>query len=351
MIKSRSPLRLHEVAKVARVSVSTVSRALSNDEKVNSKTKQRILAVTQVLEGQGKGMRNRMQPSLLTGNAIALVQPEYNSFCGDGNTEISVCVLENLQNVMEANGSSVIPVRLKEYKGYSWLDCIRQAKGLIGYRLRDEDTGRFISAARTAGLPFVLLNRTDSDPTVPVCTTDHVQAGRMAAMHLLDLSHKRVGMIFNSLDIQSNQQRFQGIREVMQIRNIQFDPACLMSDVNTVEAVGNSLETLVMELGVTAIVSAHDRLGKIILSEAAKRKIQIPDQVSLISFDGTEEGAFLHPALTSIYTPWSEMAKMAGQLLLWMMHDALLSQTKLVWSPRLIQRGSTAKPFSEKNPL
>lgn len=346
MIASKSPIRLHEVAKMARVSVSTVSRAFNNDEKVNKKTMQRIMAIAQVLEGQGQKSRNRNRQSL-SGNTIALVQPERDKVLGD--TEINVCILENLQDIVEPVGGSIIPVRVKEYKEHSWMDCIRHAKGLIGYRLRDEDAGKFISAARTAGLPFVLLNRTDSDPTVPVCYTDHVQSGRMAAMHLLDLKHEHIGLIFSSFDIQSNQQRLQGIREVMLSRNIQMDPNCIVSDITTAEESGNAIEKLVRELGATAIITANDRIAKMVLSEALRRNISIPQDVSIISFDGTEEGAYMHPALTSVYTPWSEMARMAGQILLWMTQDQLLTQAKFVWSPRLIQRASTAALAVDEN--
>lgn len=343
MATTRNPIKLHDVARIADVSISTVSRALNNDARVNARTRNRIMAVTQVLEGDGKAVRNRVIAPR-TDTMIAVVQPQRDVSGGD--TEISVYVLESLQDVVEPAGGSAAFVRLKEYRGHSWMDCVRHAEGLIGYRLRDQDAGAFISGAQTADVPFVLLNRTDSAPHVATCCTDHVQAGRQAAMHLLDNGHTRVGLIFNSLSIQSNQQRLQGIRETLQARSVVLDPACIRQAVTAADQAGAALEDLVNQCGVTAVITAHDRLGTTVLSEASRRGLRIPDDVSVVSFDGTEAGALAHPSLTSIYTPWTAMTRMAGQMLLWMMKDQLLSQAKLVWAPRLIKRESVAPPKS-----
>src|SRR5690606_36398390 len=104
-------------------------------------------------------------------------------------------------------------------------------RGVIGYRLRDEHVGRFVNLAHRMQLPYVLLNRAESDASIPCCATDHVTAGRLAAGHLVSLGHRRIGVAFNAASIWSNRQRLRGIRDVLHDHGLELPDSLVRTDL------------------------------------------------------------------------------------------------------------------------
>lgn len=337
---------LKELADATGLSMSTVSRALSGSSLVNDRTRQRILAVASVGHLQGKKLRPRYANH--TGTAIALIQPSLDGT--DGNTEVSVQILEAMQDVAEKRQCHILAGRLKA--SGSNQSSISQFNntvlGAVGFRLLDENVQDFLTEAKAANVPFVLLNRTEDDPRIPTCTADHTLAGRLAAGHLIDLGHRKIAVLSNHSHIQSNRFRQRGISQVFAERGVQVPAGLTHSDLNTSELIRAAIETVVNKHNATAIIASCDRMAINILRLMREMGLESPRDLSVIGFDGTQAGAEFHPALTSIQIPWSKMAAGAAKLLFWLQEDPQLEQVHLSWSPMLIERQTTARPNAIK---
>lgn len=336
---------LKELADATGLSMSTISRALSGSPLVNDRTRQRILAVASVGSLQGKKLRQRF--SNQTGRAIALIQPSLEET--DGNTEVSVHILEAMQDMAEKQNCSILAARLKARD--STQNAVSQFNntvlGAVGFRLLDEHVPDFLHQVRTANIPFVLLNRTEDDPSIPSCTVNHTQAGRMAASHLVDLGHRRIAVLSNQSHAQSNRLRLRGISQVFDERRIKVSAGLMQSDLNTTPLLRNALQAVVYKQKATAIIASCDRMAMSIIRLLREMGLESPRDLSVLGFDGTQAAAEFVPALTSVQIPWDKMASGAAKLLFWLQEDPQLEQVHLVWSPVLIARQSTAPPPSD----
>ena len=336
-------VKLGEVAEVAGVSVSTVSRAFNNHSCVNVRTRRRVIAVAQSLQLQRK--THGLPLKSCATKSIILVQPLLDREIG--NPEVSMFVLENIQEIAEQNGCSVMTSQFRSHNSKElplWLSHSSDSIGIIGLGLRDGDAAEFIAHAHRANIPFILLNSTSEVPTVPTCSTDHVRSGQIAIEYLLELGHRRIGLLFSSLRAQSCCKRLQGISEVFSQRHIEHPETLLKTGLEKTEVCLQEARRMVEQEGATALIAPHDRLARVIMSDALSRGIKIPDDLSVISFDGSLFGEQTHPTLTSVYVPWAEMSRAASQMLILLKNDSLLKQIKLVWTPQLIKCGSCGPP-------
>ncbi len=336
-----SKLGLKELASATGLSISTVSRALSGSSLVNDRTRQRVLAVANVSQMNGQAMRARLGSK--AGHALALVQPSLDQT--DGHTEISVQILETMQDVAERQQCSIAALRLRADP-----DSREPMPGLppsvlgaVGFRLQDVHVPVFLRQVRDAQVPFVILNRVEDDPTIPTCTVDQVLCGRLAAGHLADLGHRRLAVLFNSSHIQPNRLRLRGISQVVSERGLEADPRLVRLDLTTPALLGEAVRSAIEELQATAIIAANDRMALAIVRQLQQMQQRVPQDISVVGIDGTHAGVEHHPALTSVHVPWVEMAAGAARLLFWLREDPALAQVHLVWKPALMERQTTGR--------
>ena len=117
-------------------------------------------------------------------------------------TEVTIEIIQSIQHVAEERGYAVLTSPFDPATaGKEPLGLLDTATvvGAVFHRVYDDDVAGVAEAARAARTPFVILNRYSTDLPVPTCTVDHAQAGRMAVEHLLQLGHRRIGIVFGSM--------------------------------------------------------------------------------------------------------------------------------------------------------
>jgi LacI family transcriptional regulator len=332
-------LGLKKIAEVAGISLSTASRALKDDKRISLTTRKKVRAAVALLKG------HPAYPAVADASQtqfIALILPQQDGWVGD--TEISMTVLESLQEACEARHCTVLTGRLRpELTGLAALGLADgvHAGGIVGYRLHDADAKALADAAREAKLPFVLLNRVENESGGISLGVDHEEAGRLAARYLLDRGHQRIGMIFRHPDVQSSRLRLQGIRQAMKTSGASLDSATIKTGVET-PAEARQAAVQLTERGVTALIVDSDRRAIAAMDHLQRRGISIPRDLSIIGFDGTQNAALAEPALTSIYTPWKEMTQTGVRLLMECAGDPLIREGRFVWKAKLIPGASCA---------
>ncbi len=334
---------LKQLAEDVGMSISTVSRALSGSDLVRADTRRRILAAANARRMEGSAVRGRTPKT--AGNMVMLLQPAAMQQA-NGDTEVSIHVLETLQDVAEESGCGILAGRFRTAKEQeAGLDLNENVVGVVGFRLLDSHMAPFLARVRNANVPFVVLNREDDDPTVPTCTTDHTLAGRMAIDHLVKLGHERIGLLFNSMENQSNRLRIDGIEASLRAHRLGIPPEQRVTGHEDLNGAAKVAQQLIQQEKVTALVVAPERMAANLLYQLSAAGIRVPDDVSIISFDGTALTRQQQPQLTALHTPWQQMAKAATRLLFWLRDDPMLDQVKLNWKPNLLP-GETCQPPS-----
>ncbi|MBR0660196.1 substrate-binding domain-containing protein, partial [Neoroseomonas oryzicola] len=197
-----------------------------------------------------------------------------------------------------------------------------------------------------AGVPVVLT--WCGDPRFDAVVVDNHAAGRLAADHLLDLGHTRLGVVCGATRFNDRQRgRLAGVREALAARGLDL-PEWRVSEQDFTLAGGRSGCSALLSLAEppTAIVCGIDQLAVGCLIEAQSRGLAVPGDLSVVGIDNLEMAAHLSPPLTTVHVPTARIGAAAAQRVL----DRLAGRdaTQLTELPiELVIRRSSAPPGIE----
>ncbi|GAA5197971.1 LacI family DNA-binding transcriptional regulator [Rugosimonospora acidiphila] len=179
--------------------------------------------------------------------------------------------------------------------------------------------------------------------TTDAVLPDHRDGGRLAAQHLTDLGHRRIGVVSGPANLLVNQERLRGFRDQLRALDIEL-PAEQIAKADFTREGGRAaaIELLGRDSELTAIFALNDVMAVGVL--AALRddlKLSVPDDVSVVGFDDIALTADVQPALSTIHLPLEEIGRRGMELLL----DEQAVSTRTVRVPAsLVQRASSAPP-------
>ncbi|WP_285688756.1 LacI family DNA-binding transcriptional regulator [Actinoplanes sp. NBRC 103695] len=322
---------IYEVADRAQVSISTVSNVLNKPDRVSSATRERVLAAVDEL-----GFVPKVQAVSLarrgTGR-VGVMAPftSYSSYLrrlsglltAATELEIDLLVFDH-----ESAALASSPV-LASMPVHGRLD------GLIVMGLRIEDA--IADRLRERHLPTVAV---DADSVLfSRVVIDDAAGGRIAAEHLRDRGHRRVGYLLERQvsDYESQAiRRLTGFREVMAAAG---GSVVVTSSDNSVDAAREVAAGLLDAADrPTAIMAHHDALAVGVLIEARNRGLRVPQDVAVMGFDDGEIA--MAADLTTVRQPFEESGSTALSVLLGHLGGSDLRSTTVL-DVRLVQRSTT----------
>jgi LacI family transcriptional regulator len=330
----RTRPRLADIAAAAGVSVATASRTLSQPSIVSPPTRDRVRAAVAQLGGAWPGAGARA-----AGDAgIAAVMPTLD------NAIFSRC-LQAMQATLADAGRHLL-VASSDYHPDTEAAVIRGllARGVDGLILvggqRPPESWALLEGA---GVPVVLT--WCGDPRFDGVLVDNRAAGRMAADHLLDLGHTRLGVVCGPTRFNDRQRgRLDGVREALAARGLDLPEWCISEQEFTLAGGRSGCSALLaLAAPLTAIVCCIDQLAVGCLAEAHSRGLSVPGDLSVVGIDNLEMAAHLSPALTTIPVPTARIGAAAAQRVL----DRLAGQdaVQVTQLPiELVIRRSSAPP-------
>ncbi|NKE16729.1 substrate-binding domain-containing protein [Neoroseomonas oryzicola] len=336
-MKRRTRPRLADIAAAAGVSLATASRTLSQPSIVSPETRDRVRAAVARLGGAAPGAGARA-----VGDAgVAAVVPTLD------NAIFSRC-LQAMQVTLAEAGRHLL-VASSDFHPDTEAAVIRGllARGVDGLVLvgaqRPADSWTLLEGA---GVPVVLT--WCGDPRFDAVVVDNHAAGRLAADHLLDLGHTRLGVVCGATRFNDRQRgRLAGVREALAARGLDL-PEWRVSEQDFTLAGGRSGCSALLSLAEppTAIVCGIDQLAVGCLIEAQSRGLAVPGDLSVVGIDNLEMAAHLSPPLTTVHVPTARIGAAAAQRVL----DRLAGRdaTQLTELPiELVIRRSSAPPGIE----
>lgn len=334
---------MKDVAKHARVSVSTVSYVLNDSGPVAPERRERVLDAVRVLEySPNESARSLKRRSA---SAIGLVVPDLTN-------QFFALVAEGVQGAAIERGVLVVL-------------CAPQAtglpEGLHAKLLRSQRLDGVIYLTGTGALPTEVLELSRSGPVVlvdeqipgfdlPAVVCDSRRGARALATHVLEQGHRRIAVVGGPPAMWTAQQRLAGYREAF--AGAGLDPDAVPVLVGDYQQ-GSGQALAARFLGVpaedrpTALICANDLMAIGALEHCKSIGLRVPHDVSIVGFDDLPVSALLTPRLTTVRQPAREMGAAAADRLL----DLLAAQAGSppasdpdVLSTEVVIRDSTAPP-------
>ncbi|WP_460798810.1 LacI family DNA-binding transcriptional regulator [Microbacterium sp. GXF0217] len=291
-----------DVARLAGVAASTVSRALSTPGRVNAVTRQRIEQAVAEL-AYVPSSQARSLASGRTGTVALLVPDIANPFYFD--------LIRGAQRQLRAAGYTQLLVDTEESTEIEadTLEIMRKsADGVILAASRLDETQLVAAAARQ---PLVTVNR--DLPAVPSVLIDTPSGVRQALTHLHSLGHRRVAYVAGPAGSWSSAQRWEALQEAAADLDIELT---FLGPWAPNAAAGATAADSVASRGVTACVVFNDLLAIGMLKRLAQRGIRVPDDLSIVGTDDIFGSEFCHPPLTTVAAPIEEAGRVAVTMLL-----------------------------------
>jgi len=337
---SRKKATIRVVAAKAGVAVSTVSRYL-NDDSVSARMKARLSRVIESLNY--KPSRTARNLSLGLKGCIGVV---VDSIQDPWFTQL----LTGMEEELRSRDTSLMLLSLElrdTYDpaiAYEWIED-RRVDGLIIAKCHRRDKS-LVRAALDARVPIVAIAPDEALPDVTVVRADNIAAGRTLGAYLADLGHGRVAFTGGPHVSIESRHRLQGLREELMTRGVHVrkDDISFRASYEAEEGTAFAETFLRQPARPTAVVLGSDALAMGFIRAVQRRGVQVPDDLSVASFDGIPEGAWSWPGVTTMAQPMREMGRDACRRLFTAITAPGKRTTVQQYSMTLVVRESTAAP-------
>jgi LacI family transcriptional regulator len=325
-------VKLQQVAEMAGVSAATVSRILNGTAVVSDDKRQAVDAAIAALGF----VPNPVARGLAGGRTLSVgvvTQAIDSPFYGGA--------LRGIEDTLSAAGYSPL------FVSGQW-SAAHEARCIETLRSRRVDgiivlTGRLSDAALAAAareLPVVVTGRTLKAPGLVAMDFDNFEGARLATHHLLTLGHRRIAFISGDLKHPDGKERLRGYRSAIEAAGLRYEPALVMpgnftegSGLSAVERLIDSREPF------TAIFAANDQMAFGAALALHRRKMRVPDDVSLVGFDDLATSVYAIPPLSTVHHPVYELGQLAAQAMLGLLAGD--APTPQMPAPRLMVRESS----------
>lgn len=303
-----------DIARLAGVHVSTVSRALRDSQLVEKGMRERILAIAArhgfVVNSAARNLRaGRTQ-------TLNVVIPLAHERSQDLTDPFFAYMLSHLADAITRRGYGMhLQKVLAPTRGWlQKLDAERRADGIIVLGQSTEHAA--FQQAADLGIPFVVWGGQLPRQRYCVVGTDNVGAAALATRHLLALGRRRI-LFVGDPAIPEIKLRCDGYREALKHGSRRAAPATVLKAHMTPEA---AYETMLAHIrksrGFDAVFAATDIIAISAMRALAASGLSVPGDVAVVGFDGIEMGAHVHPALTTVRQDLGRGAELLVDLLL-----------------------------------
>jgi DNA-binding LacI/PurR family transcriptional regulator len=330
----RRPAVMADVARLAGVSHQTVSRVL-NDGVVAEATRTRVLEAIRLLDYRP----NRTARALVTGrtNTIGVISFD-TTLHGPAST------LLGIEQAAHDRDYFTSIVSLRSLAPPDVLVALQRLKGQ-GVDGIAVITPQLDAVGALPSLPDdVAVVAVEAGPQhgFPVAAIDQVAGAADVTQHLLDLGHRTVVHIAGPRTWDEAERRVDGWRATLARAGAPVvEP--LWGDWSARD--GYELGKQVLERpDVTAVFAANDQMALGLLHACHEAGRTVPGELSIAGFDDIPEAPYFTPPLTTVRQPFSEMGRLALELLLAEIKRGRRSAERAIIAPELVIRASTAPP-------
>jgi DNA-binding LacI/PurR family transcriptional regulator len=338
---SAKRISIKDIARLADVSHSTVSRALRHSPLVNEETAAKIHRIAE----QAGYSPSAPARSLVTrrtktvGVVVTSIADPFNAG-----------VVSGIEDAANEHGFSV-------FLANSNADPGREVRVVHSFEERRVD-GIVVTASRVGALyvpmlsrmqvPIVLLNNQHPSEFVHSVLIANEQASLEVTRHLVHLGHRRIAYLGDRYGHQSDTERFAGYRLALDQADLPFEPELVVHGDGKPEGAATAMaHLLALPRPPTAVFCYNDMSALGALHVIHSHGLRVPEDISLAGFDDLYITQYMHPPLTTVRQPMRQMGRLAMETLLQLLSGAA-SAHHIEVPGELIVRESTAPPREDR---
>lgn len=303
-------VNIRDVAKAAGVSTATVSRVMNDHPYITDETRIKVLQAMDQLGYQPSRVarRLRMQATNIFGLILSdIANPFFTT------------VVRGIEDLAYANKYSLLLCNSDEDRAKEALYLrVLLAEKVAGAIISPTDEDSIACAALIeSGIPVVAMDRRLRSLRVDTVLVDNVSGAYRAVSHLIQLGHRRIGLIGGPTTITTGRERQQGYEKALIDHGLAIDEDLIrVGDFKQDSGHQKACELLELRDPPTAIFAANNLMTLGALNAIHEKGLNIPQDVAVVGFDDMPWAPSLNPPLTTVAQPAYELGRVAAEMLL-----------------------------------
>jgi LacI family transcriptional regulator/LacI family repressor for deo operon, udp, cdd, tsx, nupC, and nupG len=304
------PVTIKDIAKVAGVSHTTVSRALKGHHSIGAETTARIRKLAKEMGYMPSAVAQSLlsQRTQTIGVVITTIADPF-----------TVQIVGGVEQVAQAAGYSVFlssshnnpeqEIAVVETFQRRRVDAIIVTSSRVG--------SVYSSRLDQIQIPIVLINNQEEGDYLYSVAVDDIHAAQMAIEHLIALGHHRIGYIGAPNRPKSNRRRLNGYRAALEQASITPEAELVLSTIaeSDLKQGQRALELLIAAKA-TSVLCYNDIIAIGLLMVCRQQNIAVPQELSIVGFDDIEPALYVTPPLTTVRQPRFKLGQLAMTMVL-----------------------------------
>lgn len=328
-----------DVAKLAGVSPSTVSRVIADNPAISIKTKNKVRNAIEQLGYGGKNFKNKKRSFLKTIGIIINSEIELN----DTNTFIINAIL-GINNYCSKKGYSTIIISYPEAD-----DIITEIRRLRSYDALDGiifpysiSQNKIIKYLKNHDMPFTMIGKPENDDdSIFYIDNDNIMAARQGTNYLINLGHTKIAYIGAGNNLMYSNDRKSGYFLSLAEHGIDINPNYIINYDLSDQFINDKIQKLLNGSNPpTALIACDDTYAMLMKKAALACGLSVPNDLSIVSFNNSPLAVFSSPPLTSIDINSKQLGIEAASQLISHIENPLQKNSKIIVPHQLIERSS-----------
>ena len=322
---------MKEIARIAGVNISTVSRALNNDRAISEEVKQRIGAIAEQHDYKRRKVTGRNVLYVIDKRFFVLTSHFYNR------------VIQGIEEEVRKRGyvfqfGSLEPDQFT----LGSLD-IRNIAGMIVTSWYHDD---FIREVHRIGVPMVLVDYYLPTRDISAILPDKMDGIAKGVEYLASLGHRRIAYLKGDTTAQGGADRLLGFHRAVKMFGLDPDGNLLIDCDLTIKSAYEATKGFLQATAEppTAMMAANDIVAMGAMEAIKEQQLKIPEDISVLGFDDIELASQVIPHLSTMHVRKRTMGRLAVRRLMEIIAGKTVEYSKIVLEPTLVVRESTGPP-------
>lgn len=324
-------ITIKDIARIAGVSHTTVSRALNGNPLIKKVTRDRIAKIA----AEMNYIPNYNAKSLVTKRSFT-IGLFFSSIDQGTSASFLVDVIKGINHVLDENYTLSV----------NGIDALhnfgtilpQRYDGILVMSQSDEDNA-FIYHAKTMGIPLVVLSRQLEDSSIMNVVANDRDGVKEAITHAILQGHTKLAIIEGKPGFKSSTERKQGFMDSLISHGLLLKPEYFANGDYSIES-GYSAMNHLLDLTdpPTAVFCSNDDMAIGAMNACYARSVDIPKQLSLIGFDDIMFAQYTNPALTTVRKPIKDISELGTKMLIQLMSNPQMEPQQLFVQTTLMLR-------------
>ncbi|WP_240035376.1 LacI family DNA-binding transcriptional regulator [Neobacillus notoginsengisoli] len=304
-------MKLKDVAEHLNISVSTVSRVVNNKDYVKPELRKKVLEALDLFQYRPNEIARSLKSK--TSKVIGVVVPDIMN-------QFFAAIIRGVESIAREHGYSIIicnsDERLDKEAEYLQLLVQKQISALVIATVNE--TAPFLEQFKAYNIPTVFVdNLPKAEGQFDSVTVDNVRASYELVQHIINAGHKKIALITGPLNQTSSSERFIGWEKAMVDAGNHIKKEWIkVGTFKQKDGYEFMKQILRLKELPTAVFAANNILAYGAIRAIKEHGIDIPTDISLISFDTIDPTGLLAPRITSMIQPAEEIGVIAGDLII-----------------------------------